>query len=451
MDGGRRAMLRWRVDGADLELELSADGGAAAPGPGLGPAHRRALRRPGRAPPVKVDHGGRDVQLGADRRYTGPDCPPEMLAMGGIPQGDYAPIPWLQSSRGYAVWVDTAANGCRFELGERDVGVHARRRRAAAPAGVHRPDPRRPAARASCSAPACRRCCPSGATASGRAATSTSTPTTCWTTSRAACATTSHWTRSCSTPPGRRTTTRGSPTPASSRTSPGWWRGCAARACARSCGSPRGRTSTPRRGRSRPTRGRSSCTQSPPPTTPRARGWATSCAPPTASRGWRAGGWAPARWSTSPPRRPSCGGGGRPSQRSRSAWRASRPTTARATACPTTSCSPTGAAARRRRGRWAACTGARCVARWRPCIPARASSSGARAGPGSRPTGCCGAATRRRTSGRCRRSSARRSAGRRRASPTGPTTSAATSATAWSSAARPSCWCAGRSWAASRR
>ncbi len=60
------------------------------------------------------------IQLGADRRYTGPDCPPEMLADGGIPQGDCAPVPWLLSSRGYAVWVQTDANGTRFDLaGER--------------------------------------------------------------------------------------------------------------------------------------------------------------------------------------------------------------------------------------------------------------------------------------------------------------------------------------------
>ena len=36
---------------------------------------------------TEFDHRGRRIQLGADRRYTGPDCPPEMLAAGGIPQG----------------------------------------------------------------------------------------------------------------------------------------------------------------------------------------------------------------------------------------------------------------------------------------------------------------------------------------------------------------------------
>ena len=63
---------------------------------------------------------GRQVQLGADRRYTGPDCPPDMLAQGGIPQGDCAPVPWMLSSRGYGAWVRTFANGTRFDLdGER--------------------------------------------------------------------------------------------------------------------------------------------------------------------------------------------------------------------------------------------------------------------------------------------------------------------------------------------
>ncbi|MGZ5326680.1 MAG: hypothetical protein ACXWEL_08630, partial [Solirubrobacterales bacterium] len=53
---------------------------------------------------LDFDQRGRRIQLGADRRYTGPDCPEEMLEQGGIPQGDYAPAPWLLSSAGYAVW-----------------------------------------------------------------------------------------------------------------------------------------------------------------------------------------------------------------------------------------------------------------------------------------------------------------------------------------------------------
>ena len=68
---------------------------------------------------AQLDQAGRSVQLGADRRYTGPDCPKELLDAGGIPQGDCAPAPWLLSSAGYGVWVQTEANGTRFELGPR--------------------------------------------------------------------------------------------------------------------------------------------------------------------------------------------------------------------------------------------------------------------------------------------------------------------------------------------
>ena len=101
---------------------------------GLGLRHATAL-----------DQAGRSIQLGADRRYTGPDCPPEMLAAGGIPQGDCAPVPWLQSSRGYAVWCQTDANGTRFELeGER---ISASTCAAAGPLALVRLCARTPAAR----------------------------------------------------------------------------------------------------------------------------------------------------------------------------------------------------------------------------------------------------------------------------------------------------------------
>ncbi|MGH2953769.1 MAG: TIM-barrel domain-containing protein [Solirubrobacterales bacterium] len=62
------------------------------------------------------DQRGRVVRLGADRRYTGPDCPQEMLAEGGIPQGDYAPVPWLLSSARWAAWVQTAGPGLELDL-----------------------------------------------------------------------------------------------------------------------------------------------------------------------------------------------------------------------------------------------------------------------------------------------------------------------------------------------
>ncbi|MBV9417459.1 MAG: glycoside hydrolase family 31 protein, partial [Solirubrobacterales bacterium] len=94
---------------------------------------------------TQFDQGGRAVQLGADRRYTGPDCPAELLAAGGIPQGDCAPVPWLVSSRGYGVWVRSEANGIRFDLtGER---VSASTRAAAGPLAAEIFCQRTPAAR----------------------------------------------------------------------------------------------------------------------------------------------------------------------------------------------------------------------------------------------------------------------------------------------------------------
>ena len=82
----------------------------------------------------QVEQTGRRVRLGADRRYTGPDCPPDMLDVGGIPQGDYAPVPWLIASRGYSLWLETDGDGAEFDLGHR-VSVSARA--AAGPFRLH--------------------------------------------------------------------------------------------------------------------------------------------------------------------------------------------------------------------------------------------------------------------------------------------------------------------------
>src|SRR5206468_6759136 len=65
---------------------------------------------------LDFDQRGRLIQLGADRRYTGPDCPPEFLKQGGIPQGDYAPVPWLLSSAGWAAWIETSGPGVEIDL-----------------------------------------------------------------------------------------------------------------------------------------------------------------------------------------------------------------------------------------------------------------------------------------------------------------------------------------------
>jgi alpha-glucosidase (family GH31 glycosyl hydrolase) len=143
--GGREAQLRVRLpdehrvtleleaDDAPLRLAIEWDRRSEERFVGLGARHG-----------TQLDQAGRTVQLGADRRYTGPDCPPDLLAEGGIPQGDCAPVPWVLSSRGYGLWVRTEANGTRFELGER---VSVSTRAAAGPLQAEFVCDRTPAAR----------------------------------------------------------------------------------------------------------------------------------------------------------------------------------------------------------------------------------------------------------------------------------------------------------------
>ncbi len=145
LQGGRRAELRislpeedhllleLRAEGRPLRLALEWDERPEERFNGLGARHH-----------PQVDHHGRAIQLGADRAYTGPDCPPDMLELGGIPQGDYAPVPWLQSSRGYAVWLETFGNGTRFDLGAARERITVSARASAGPLRVHvltRPSP----------------------------------------------------------------------------------------------------------------------------------------------------------------------------------------------------------------------------------------------------------------------------------------------------------------------
>jgi alpha-glucosidase (family GH31 glycosyl hydrolase) len=101
---------------------------------GLGARHR-----------LDFDQRGRLVRLGADRRYTGPDCPPEFLEDGGIPQGDYAPVPWLLSSAGWAAWIETTGPGVEIDLTGDTASVSVRT--AAGPLRVHLFVGRTPAAR----------------------------------------------------------------------------------------------------------------------------------------------------------------------------------------------------------------------------------------------------------------------------------------------------------------
>jgi hypothetical protein len=127
--------------------------------PSAAPAAERPVRRLGFAWPghaeqrvsglgarhgLHVDQAGRSVVLGADRRYTGPDCPADMLDQGGIPQGDYAPVPWANSSRGWAAWLETDGPGATFALGD-EIDISARA--AAGPLRLHLFCARTPAAR----------------------------------------------------------------------------------------------------------------------------------------------------------------------------------------------------------------------------------------------------------------------------------------------------------------
>ncbi len=127
LDGGRRGRLSIELPGEDrVAFELGAEGDVLRLGLDWDRRSEERFVGLGVRHCTQLDQGGRAVQLGADRRYTGPDCPPEMLAAGGIPQGDCAPVPWMLSSRGYGVWVQTAANGTRFELSRERVSVSTR-------------------------------------------------------------------------------------------------------------------------------------------------------------------------------------------------------------------------------------------------------------------------------------------------------------------------------------
>ncbi len=113
--GADRVRLSLHADPAPMRLGLDWEGRAEEHFTGLGLRHH-----------PRFDQAGRTIQLGADRRYTGPDCPAEMLADGGVPQGDCAPMPWMLSSRGYAVWCQTDANGTCFDLAGERISVSTR-------------------------------------------------------------------------------------------------------------------------------------------------------------------------------------------------------------------------------------------------------------------------------------------------------------------------------------
>ena len=200
-------------------------GRAAAPGARVGRARRRSAS-PGsaRATRCASTTPGARSSSAPTAPTPAPTARPTCSTLGGIPQGDYAPAPWLQSSRGYARLAARRRqrHALRARRAERAV-VDARG--APGRCALHLLTDPTPAARLRRylrADRAARRCCPSGATASGSPATSTRTRTTSRRTSTAAAGTASRSTRSCSTRRGRRNTTPGSPTRTSSRTSPGW-------------------------------------------------------------------------------------------------------------------------------------------------------------------------------------------------------------------------------------
>jgi alpha-glucosidase (family GH31 glycosyl hydrolase) len=100
-----RVVLELTAEGEPLRIGTRWPGATGERLTGLGARHGATF-----------DQSGRVVRLGADRRYTGPDCPPELLEVGGIPQGDYAPVPWLISSAGYGMWLDCDGDGIEFDL-----------------------------------------------------------------------------------------------------------------------------------------------------------------------------------------------------------------------------------------------------------------------------------------------------------------------------------------------
>jgi hypothetical protein len=138
LEDGTRATLAIALPAHDrVLLELTAAANDA-------PVRRLGLTWPGHAEQrltglgarhgLHVDQAGRTVSLGADRRYTGPNCPADMPDLGSIPQGDYAPVPWLISSRGWAAWLQTDGPGAQFVLGD-EIEISARA--AAGPLRLH--------------------------------------------------------------------------------------------------------------------------------------------------------------------------------------------------------------------------------------------------------------------------------------------------------------------------
>ncbi len=306
---------------------------------------------------------------------------------GGIPQGDCAPVPWLLSSRGYAVWVRTHANGTRFDLRRPDLDLDPRLRRPARARPAVRADPRGPAARllrADRLPGAAARMGlrvleePRRVRASGRRARGLP--------------------RLPPPPdPARRDRDRLAlgdsvqhlgvqPLPVPRCAGPDR-DDAGARRAHRRVGDAVGQPRLPRRSDPAAARVRAAAPRAGSELRVGRRRPATSSASRAASRSCGSGGWAPARRSTSPARPRRSGGGSRPSACSSSGSRGSRPTTARATTSRTTFASPTGARAPPAHGRSEASTGIRCSARSTRSIRGVACCSAAAAGAAQHATG----------------------------------------------------------------
>jgi len=123
LEGQNTASLALELSGpAQVSMRLAADGTPLRLGLGWERSAQERLCGLGLRHQTRLDQAGREIQLGADRRYRGPDCPAEMIEEGGIPQGDCAPVPWLLSSGGYGVW-------CRLRpVGRADRDLHTRAR-----------------------------------------------------------------------------------------------------------------------------------------------------------------------------------------------------------------------------------------------------------------------------------------------------------------------------------
>ncbi len=116
--GGRRFCLRLRLEPARLVIVFEVAGEPLRLGARWGRAAGERFVGLGANHGHRLDQSGRRIRLGADRRYTGPDCPPDLLDVGGVPQGDCAPLPWVISSAGYAVWLSANGPGAEFGLDE---------------------------------------------------------------------------------------------------------------------------------------------------------------------------------------------------------------------------------------------------------------------------------------------------------------------------------------------